>query len=87
LKSGAKDYEYFTQKSIFGKMEEILNSADLPIVFYYSDDPFEIEKMPLSNGWSCLICELKKIRDGESLALMLLFSLRHQIFSLLQCQW
>lgn len=48
--------------------KKYFNNADLPITFYYSNDPGEATVLPSSVKWSCLICELQKVRNGQSLA-------------------
>ena len=47
------------------------NNSDLPITFYYTDDPLNANIVPSSRKWNCLICELKKVTEGESLAFSL----------------
>jgi uncharacterized protein (DUF169 family) len=42
-------------------------NAELPITFYYTDDNGGTSRAVSSKSRSCLICELKKIRNGESL--------------------
>jgi uncharacterized protein (DUF169 family) len=44
------------------------NDANLPIIFYYSDRPVNAVEVSPSAKRSCLICELKKVRNGKSLA-------------------
>jgi len=44
------------------------NNTDLPIGFYYTDTPSKSTIVSSSGKWRCLICELKKVRNGESLA-------------------
>lgn len=44
------------------------NNADLPISFFYTDEPAYTEVVPSSGKWNCIICELNKVRSGESLA-------------------
>ncbi|MFA6449817.1 MAG: DUF169 domain-containing protein [bacterium] len=41
--------------------------TELPIAFYYSDAPGNVEIIKPSRGWSCLISELNKVRNGRSL--------------------
>jgi uncharacterized protein (DUF169 family) len=41
--------------------------AELPITFYYSEEDGGAEKAFKPEGWSCLICELAKVRKGRSL--------------------
>jgi hypothetical protein len=48
--------------------KKYFNNADLPITFYYTDKPDEAEIVPSSGKWNCIICQLQKVRLGESLA-------------------
>lgn len=48
--------------------KKYFNNADLPLIFYYSDKPANASIVASSGKWNCLICELKKVRNGESLA-------------------
>jgi len=48
--------------------KKYFNNTDLPITFYYTDSPEDAEIVPSSGKWSCLICQLQKVRSGESLA-------------------
>jgi uncharacterized protein (DUF169 family) len=48
--------------------KKYFNNADLPITFYYTDDPGNASVMPSSGKWNCLICQLQKVRSGQSLA-------------------
>ncbi len=41
--------------------------AELPIVFYYTDEPGAVERAQ-STGRRCLICDLAQVREGASLA-------------------
>jgi uncharacterized protein (DUF169 family) len=41
--------------------------AGLPIVFYYSDEEGRGELVPPPEGHRCVICELAKVRNGQSL--------------------
>jgi uncharacterized protein (DUF169 family) len=47
-------------KKYFGK-------AELPIIFYYTDDDGGAEWAEKQKGRSCMICELAKVRNGKSL--------------------
>jgi uncharacterized protein (DUF169 family) len=40
--------------------------AELPIIFYYTDGDGGAEKVPKAREWSCLICELARVRNGAS---------------------
>lgn len=48
--------------------KKYFNNTDLPITFYYTNDPGDSTVLPSSVKWSCLICELQKVRNGQSLA-------------------
>lgn len=48
--------------------KKYFNNADLPIIFHYTDNPVDVEIVHSSGKWSCLICQLQKVRSGESLA-------------------
>ena len=41
--------------------------ADLPIVFYYTDDVSRAEPPPAPKGFRCVVCDLAKVRKGTSL--------------------
>jgi len=47
--------------------KKYFKDSELPITFYYSDDDGGVKMATPAKGWSCLICELAKIRNGESL--------------------
>jgi hypothetical protein len=61
MNTGTRDYFIQQWKKYF-------NSADLPIIFYYTDDPGDATVMPASGKWKCIICELQRVRSGQSLA-------------------
>ena len=42
-------------------------NAELPITFYYSRSTGGAEPALKPKGWNCLICELAKVRNGQSL--------------------
>jgi uncharacterized protein (DUF169 family) len=48
--------------------KKYFNNADLPITFYYTNDPDNAEIVPSAGKWSCIICQLQKVRSGQSLA-------------------
>jgi len=48
--------------------KKYFNNADLPITFFYSDDPGNATLMPTSGKWTCIICQLQRVRSGQSLA-------------------
>lgn len=41
-------------------------NAELPIVFYYTDGDGGVKWAEKPKGWSCVICELAKVRIGSS---------------------
>jgi hypothetical protein len=48
--------------------KKYFNNTELPIAFYYSDKPENVTIMQPGNKRQCLICQLKKVFSGESLA-------------------
>jgi uncharacterized protein (DUF169 family) len=48
--------------------KKYFHNAELPLIFYYSDKPDKAKIADASEKWKCLICELSKVRNGESLA-------------------
>ena len=50
------------------KWEKFFGKADLPFVYFYSLSPGTATLADESKEWSCIICELAKVRKGESLA-------------------
>ena len=48
--------------------KKYFNNADLPITFFYTDDPGNATLMPTSEKWTCIICQLQRVRSGQSLA-------------------
>jgi uncharacterized protein (DUF169 family) len=57
-----------TREHFIQQWKKFFNNADLPVTFYYTDNPKNAVVVPSSGKWNCLICELKKVREGESLA-------------------
>jgi len=60
METGLKDRFLGLWKKYFGNEE-------LPITFFYSDENGGAEYAAKPTGRSCLICELKKVRNGMSL--------------------
>ena len=50
------------------KWEKYFGKAELPFVYFYSPKPGTATLAVESKGWSCIICELARVRKGESLA-------------------
>jgi len=42
--------------------------SELPITFFYADDPGDVARANLPNGHSCIVCELALVRKGHPLA-------------------
>lgn len=57
------------KEEFIGLWKKYLNGADLPIVFYYTDGEGSAEVVKPSSGHRCVICDLSKVRKGESLCL------------------
>jgi hypothetical protein len=57
-----------TRDHFIQQWKKYFNNADLPITFYFTDDPGSAKLVPRGGKWSCLICQLKKVIAGESLA-------------------
>jgi hypothetical protein len=47
--------------------EKYFGTSELPITFYYGDDDGSVKVAKPAKGRSCLICELAKVRKGQSL--------------------
>lgn len=47
--------------------KKYFNGAELPIAFYYTDEKESAEVMEPSSEHRCVICDLSKVRKGESL--------------------
>jgi hypothetical protein len=50
------------------KWKKYFNNAELPITYFYADDPGNATIVPTSGKWNCIICQLQKVRSGEPLA-------------------
>ncbi len=48
------------------KWEKYFSGADLPMTFYFSDGNNGVEQASETKGWSCLVCDLAKVRKGNS---------------------
>lgn len=58
-----EDRDHFIQQ-----WKKYFNNAELPVTFYYTDEPVNARMVEPKVKRSCIICELKKVRSGESLA-------------------
>jgi hypothetical protein len=50
------------------KWEKYFGKAELPFVYFYNEDPGTATLPDNGKKWSCLICELSRVRKGETLA-------------------
>lgn len=50
------------------KWRQYFNNPELPIAFFYTDNPVNAEIVPPSDKWNCFICHLAEVRNGKSLA-------------------
>lgn len=54
-----------TRDQFLKKWKIHFGDAELPVVFYYTDDPGTIPRAGLSRDWSCIVCELNLVRKGK----------------------
>jgi hypothetical protein len=47
--------------------EKYFASAELPMVFYYADEPGDAEMVKPAAEWTCFVAELNRVRNGKSL--------------------
>ena len=47
---------------------EYFPAAELPMAFFYANDPGDVPIAVRSADWTCVICELAKVRNGGALA-------------------
>jgi len=50
------------------KWAKYFGDSELPITFFYLDDPGDTALANLPNGHSCIVCELALVRKGKALA-------------------
>jgi hypothetical protein len=50
------------------KWAKYFGDSELPITFFYVDDPGDVARANLPNGHSCIVCELALVRKGRPLA-------------------
>jgi uncharacterized protein (DUF169 family) len=55
------------KKKFMTLWEKYFGEAELPIVFFYTDDPGDVEAAAAPAGHRCLIGDLHKVRKGRSL--------------------
>ncbi len=56
------------KERFIGLWEKFFGNAELPVVFYYSDDIRSADYAGKAGKWKCFIGELAKVRTGISLA-------------------
>jgi hypothetical protein len=50
------------------KWSKYFGACELPITFFYVEDPGEVDRANLPDGHSCIVCELAIVRKGRPLA-------------------
>ena len=55
------------KEEFVGLWREYFNGAELPITFYYADQRGGTELIEPPSGHRCVICDLSRVRKGESL--------------------
>ena len=55
------------KESFLNLWSKYFGNADLPVVFYYTGTDGGAVWAEKPKGWSCIICELAKVRNGRSL--------------------
>ena len=55
------------KEAFLTKWGKYFGNAALPIVFYYTNSDGGAEWADKPKGWSCIICELAKVRNGKSI--------------------
>jgi len=60
--------EKMLQEKFLSGWKKYFAASELPIAFFYTDDPGTVERAKPARGHRCLICELARVRQGMSLA-------------------
>lgn len=47
--------------------EKYFTGAELPMIFYYADEPGDAEMVKPAAEWTCFVAELNRVRKGKSL--------------------
>jgi len=55
------------KENFISRWKKYFNNAELPIAFYYSESDGHATKAEQPKGWSCIIRELAKVRNGASI--------------------
>lgn len=55
------------RESFLQKWREYFPGAELPLIFFYTDDKSAAEHFAGPEGWRCVICDLARVRRGKSL--------------------
>jgi uncharacterized protein (DUF169 family) len=50
------------------KWVKYFNNSELPVTFYYTNEPVNARISEPSRKWNCIICQLAEVRNGESIA-------------------
>jgi hypothetical protein len=54
-----------TIEAFLERWQRYFPAVDIPISFYYTDDPDDGEQAPVSGEFHCLICDLARVRKGR----------------------
>jgi uncharacterized protein (DUF169 family) len=65
-KKGEKTMNLELKECFIFLWRRYFGEADLPITFYYTNGDGGADRAEKPKGWSCLICELAKVRNGRS---------------------
>ncbi len=57
-----------TRDHFIQQWKKYFNTAELPLIFFYTDNPENCNLVSPSSKWRCLISHLGQVRHGESLA-------------------
>ncbi len=56
------------KNSFLQKWAKYFGDSELPITFFYAEDPGEVDRANLPKGHNCIVCELSIVRKGRPLA-------------------
>jgi hypothetical protein len=56
------------KRDFLDRWHKYFPGAELPIVFYFADDPGNAARSQKSDQWRCVICDLGRVRKGQALA-------------------
>ena len=56
------------KESFLERWTKYFPNAELPIVFWYANEPGDVPVPPKVQGWSCFVAQLAAVRQGKDLA-------------------